>query len=120
MSDDFTRHGDSKDVAYNKALLDIAKKVETEGKAYSSFKTMPDVSVTPEVTADEDIISIETASKNALEGYKMLNSDQRNVIDTILKALKIPIPQGISCILGNIYIFFRTNCQVWPKFRCSK
>ena len=95
MSDDFTRHGDSKDIAYNKALMDISKKVESEGKAYSSFKSMPDVDLTPEVTAGEDITSIKTASKNALEGYKILNNDQRNVIDTILKALKVTLQHGM-------------------------
>ena len=91
MSEDFIRAGYTNSDAYYLALQDLAKQLWHNGKPYSHFKKMPYID---EIAIVVDNPLAETAKKEAEIGYRMLNDEQREIVDTILRSLKIEFPPG--------------------------
>ena len=91
LSEDFIRAGYSIDDSHILALQDLAKQLWFNGKPYSHFKEMP---YFDEITIAVDKPLVQTAKKEAEIGYKMLNEEQRSIVDAILHSLKIDPPSG--------------------------
>ena len=91
MSEDFIRAGYSTTDAYKLALQDLAKQLWYNGKPYSHFNEMPYID---EITVAVDSPLAETAKKDAEVGYRMLNDEQKLIVDAILRSLKIDPPSG--------------------------
>jgi hypothetical protein len=96
MSEDFTRRGHTTAAAYNLALFDISRKLKDEGGNYLHFKGMPELTNPAEnIVGADHIIAHRQECKNLAEsGYSTLNEKQLEAVDAILKALKIPLPNG--------------------------
>jgi hypothetical protein len=78
------------------ALIDISRKLEDEGGNYSQFPGMPALTNPAEniVGADDIFAHRQECNNLAQSGYSTLNKEQREAVNAILIALKIPLPNG--------------------------
>ena len=87
LSEDYLKNN-PKNQAEKLAYIDFVKRLIMEGKTLNDFPDMPecsDVSIQDDINAQKEL-------EQAYSEYAMLNTDQRNIIDAILRLVDIPSP----------------------------
>jgi hypothetical protein len=91
LSEDFLQTYDE-NTAFTMCYKEVSIICTEEGKSIDKVLNIPElIKAASEINLDEQH-DIDQEKKNAMEGYTMLNSDQKFIIDNVLNKMGLPIP----------------------------